>query len=55
VQDEVTVGGVGILIEVVDTVGVEEARAPFDAVDFVAFLQQELGKVSAVLAGDSSD
>jgi hypothetical protein len=46
---------VGVVVEVVDPVGVEARRAPDDAVHLVALLQQELGQVGTVLAGDAGD
>ena len=46
---------VRILVEVVDAVGVEERRAALDAVHLVALVEQELGEVGAVLAGDAGD
>ena len=35
--------------------GVEAGRAPDDAVDLVALVEQQLGQVRAVLAGDAGD
>jgi hypothetical protein len=35
--------------------GVEQRRPALDAVDFIALLEQELGQVAAVLAGDAGD
>ncbi len=55
VEDEAKVVLVGILIQVVDAGGVEQGRAAFDAVDFVAFLQKEFTEVGAVLTGDAGD
>ena len=55
VQDELAIGLVLILLEVIDAVGVEERRATLDAVDFVAFVEEKLGEVGAVLAGDAGD
>ena len=55
VQDELAVVDVGILVEMIDAVGVEQRGAPFDAVDFVAFFQQKLGQVGAVLSGHPGD
>ena len=46
---------VGVVVEVVDPVGVEARGAADDAVDLVALLEQELGQVGAVLAGDAGD
>ena len=45
----------GILVDVVDALGVEERGTAFDAIDFVTFLEQEFREVGAVLAGDSCD
>src|SRR5678815_573787 len=46
---------VRILVQVVDALRVEERGAPLDAVDDVALLQQKLGEIGAVLAGDAGD
>ena len=46
---------VGVDVEVVDALGVEGARAALHAVDDVALLEQQLGEVGAVLAGDAGD
>ena len=53
--DEAAALLVRILVEVIDAVGVEERRAPLDAVDDVALAEEELGEVGAVLAGDAGD
>jgi hypothetical protein len=45
----------GILIEVIDAVGIEERTPALEAMDFVTLGQEELGEVGAVLAGDSGD
>jgi hypothetical protein len=55
VQNELAVVDVRILVEMVDPVGVEQGGAAFDAVDGVAFLEQEFGQIRAILAGDASD
>ena len=55
VEDEVRVGLVRVLVEVVDAGGIEERRTAFDAMDFVALGEEELGEVGAVLAGDAGD
>ena len=55
VEDHAGVGVVGVGVEVVDAVGVEGAGAADDAVDFVAFGEQEFGEVGAVLPGDAGD
>ena len=54
-QDEATALLVRVLVEVVDAVGVEERRAPLDAVNLVAFGEEELREVRAVLAGNPCD
>ena len=45
----------GSSIDVVDAGGVEERGAALDAVDLVAFGEEEFGEVGSVLAGDSGD
>ena len=50
VQDEFPVPLVGVLVEMVYPVGIEKRRPPFNAVDDIALLQQELGKVRTVLS-----
>jgi hypothetical protein len=39
----------------IDTRGVERARAANDPVDFVAFLQQQISQITAILAGNAGD
>ena len=46
---------VRVLVHVLDTTGVERRRASPDAVDPIAFVEQEFGKISAVLAGNAAD
>jgi len=55
VQHEALVLDVRVFVDVVDALGIEERRAALDAVDFVALVEQELGEVGAVLAGDAGD
>jgi hypothetical protein len=50
-EDEAKLPFVGILVEMVDAICVEEGGAALDAVDLVALAQQKLGEVSTVLAG----
>jgi len=54
-QKELCVFLVAILIQMVDAVGVEVRCAALDAVDHVAFVQQQLGELGAGLAGDAGD
>ena len=54
-QFEVCVVDMRILIDMVDPLGVEGTGPAFDAVDDIAFFEQEFGKVGTVLAGDAGD
>ena len=54
-QAEVCVLDVRVLVEVVDALGVKQARPALDAVHDVAFFEQQLRQVRAVLAGDAGD
>ena len=54
-QDEAAIRHVRVLIEMVDPFGVEQGSAPLDAVYLVTLIQEKLGKIGAVLAGDSGD
>jgi len=44
-----------VRVEVVDASRVELGGPPLDAVHLVAFFDQQLGKIGAVLAGDAGD
>jgi hypothetical protein len=44
-----------VLIEMVDSIRVKQRRAAADAMDFIAFFEKQLGKVSAILARDPSN
>ena len=46
---------VGVLVQVVDALGVEERRTALDAVHLVALLQKKLGEIGPVLPGDAGD
>ena len=53
VQDEAT-GPAGFAVkQMIDARGVEERRAPLDAVNDVTFAQQEFGEIAAVLSRDA--
>ena len=45
----------GIVVQVIDAIGIEEARAPDHAVNLITLGEQKLGKVRAVLPGDAGD
>ncbi len=55
VEEEAYFFLVAVFVEMVDAVGVEKAGAALDAVDDVAFVEEEFGEVGAVLTGDASD
>jgi hypothetical protein len=55
VQKELYARAVRILIKMINACAVERRRSPFDAVHDIAFAQQQLGEVSAVLAGRAGD
>lgn len=55
VQDEVLVLDMGILVQVIDAVSIKEGGTAFDAVDDIPFLEEKLGKVSAILAGNAGN
>jgi hypothetical protein len=54
-QMEAHPGVVRVAIEVVHPLGVEGRRAPLDAVDGIALMQQQLGEIGAVLSSDAGD
>jgi hypothetical protein len=45
----------GVLVQVIDTVGVEKRCSAFDTVDVVPFLEQKFSQISAILAGYSGN
>jgi len=55
VQSEALVVDMRVLVQVVDTVGVERLTTTFYAVHMVALGQQQFCKVRAVLAGNAGD
>mmetsp|Transcript_1083 Transcript_1083/g.1870 ORF Transcript_1083/g.1870 Transcript_1083/m.1870 type:complete len:369 (+) Transcript_1083:223-1329(+) len=55
VEEKLNAGGVAILVDVINTAGVEGRRTTDDAVDNVALLEEELGEVGTILAGDTGD
>jgi hypothetical protein len=54
-QDKMLVRHMGVLVQVVNPRRVKAGRPPLDAMDFVAFLEQEFGQVGAILAGYAGD
>ena len=53
VHEEANVLFVGVVIQMVHAIGIEEGRTTFHAVDKVSFVQKKLGQVGAVLTGDT--
>ena len=54
-QHKVAVVHARVLVDMVDTRGVEQAGAPLDAVHHVAFGEQEFSQIGAILASDAGD
>jgi len=54
-QLQVRVGRMRILVDVVDPLRVEKRSTALDAVHLVALLEEKLGQVGAVLAGNAGD
>ena len=55
VKKESGAGLVEVLIDVIEPIGVKARGAAFETVDLVAFGEQELGQVGAVLTGAAGD
>jgi hypothetical protein len=45
----------GVMVDLIDAIGVKKAGAAHDAVHLVSFIQQEAGEIRSVLAGYASD
>ena len=54
-QEHADVRKVRVYINMIDTTGIECAGATNDAVHFITLRQKQLGKIRAVLPGDSRD
>ena len=52
-ESEVSAANMGIMIDMADTIGIEQARAPDQAVNLITFAQQEFRQIGSVLAGDA--
>ena len=53
VQAKPNAGLVGILVDVIETPGVDGRRPPDDSVNFVTLLEQQLGQIGTILAIDT--
>jgi DNA polymerase III subunit gamma/tau len=54
-QDKVAIINMGILIEMIHPLGVEQGRTALDAVNDIALTEQEFSQIGTVLAGDAGD
>ena len=54
-QDQSRIRLVRILVEMVDTVRVEQRRPALDAVNFITLVKEQFGEVGAVLTRDPGD
>lgn len=54
-EEESDTGFVGVFVEVINPVGVNQAGAAFNAVDDVAFVEQEFSEVGPILAGNTGN
>ena len=55
VSNKIAIIDVRILIEVINTVGIEQWGAAFNAMYNVVFLQQKLCQIGSILPGNSGD
>ena len=55
VQFDFAAVGMRIMVDVIDAAGVEGAGPANNSVNFIAFVQQQLCQVGAVLAGDAGN
>ena len=55
VEEEAASLVVRVLVEMIDAIGVEQGAAALDAVDFIAFGEQQLGEIRSILPGDTGD
>jgi hypothetical protein len=55
VKNKSRIALVGVLVKVVDPVGVEAAGPALDSMDHIPLLQEQLRQVGTVLTGDSGD
>jgi hypothetical protein len=46
---------VGILIQVVDAIGVQQGSAALDAMHFIPLFEQKLGEIGTILTSDAVD
>jgi len=54
-QEKAAIPFMGVLIQVIDSCGVEAAGPAFDAVHHIALLEKKLSEITAVLACDAAN
>ena len=52
-QDEVAVGNVRVLVEMVDAIRVEQRTAALDAMHFITFFQKKFSQIGTVLSSNT--
>ena len=55
VQNKTPLTGVGILIEMIDAVSIEQRSSSFEAVHLITFLEEEFREIRAVLSGNTGN
>jgi hypothetical protein len=54
-EDKIPVRHMGVLVQVVDAIRVEQRRTPFNAMRLISFFQKEFGQKSAILPCDACE
>lgn len=55
VQDQLLIIGMRILVDMVDTLGVERRRTTLNAVNLIAFGQEKLSQIGSILSGNAGN
>jgi hypothetical protein len=54
-QEQLTIGVVRILIEMIDAIGIQKRCAAFDTMNLIPARKQKFSEIGAVLPGDSGN
>jgi hypothetical protein len=54
-QPETGIFDVGIFVDVINPLGIEQGCAPLDPMNFVALFEQKFSKVRTILSRDTGD
>jgi hypothetical protein len=54
-QNKVLVLNVGVLLDVINPLGVKQGGSALDAMYLITFFQEEFGEIGAILASDAGD